>query len=218
MTSPMFELCGVLDRDDVMWYVGSTEEVHALLRSTHYLGPLASGAVRLVLVGRRDGRVVAAQVWKLPTARMLPNDGTWLELARWCLTPHAGPNAGSRMHRYSVPLLRARKALTLISYSDPSVGHTGALYRACNWHWAPHWQRLRPPPTGGGTWDGITMQEPKDRWVFHVSKHDPQRGRLMCDDAGAVRHWLRGATAEQLAWAARSPYMRAFLPASEVGA
>jgi hypothetical protein len=203
----MFELCGFIDNQDVRWYIGSAQEVAPLLSKHHYLGPLNTGAQKLVIVGRHCDDVVAAQVWKMPTARWLPNDGTWLELARWCLTPEAEANAGSRMHRYSLPLLRQVGAQTLVSYSDPSKGHTGALYRACNWFWAPHWQRLRPPPTGGGTWDGVVMQSVKDRWIFHVAKRDLKRQRLHCDDAGAVRHWQRHATEAERRWAIRSPYM-----------
>lgn len=150
------------------FYVGTIEDANWLLRGHHYLGPIEWGS--LVICQWANGRVVGAQVWKQPTSRRLPADGTWIELARWCLTPAGGKNAGSRMHKVAVAELKRRfpKVTTLVSYSDPSVGHTGALYRACSWRWAPTWQRLRPPPSGGGSWDGITRQEPKDRWVFSV--------------------------------------------------
>ncbi len=209
MTAHLFMPSGEVDRLGVFWYLSSRQEVAPLLARAHYLGPLGAGSDRVVIAGEKDGRLVACSVWKNPTARMLPNDGRWFELARWCLTPAAGSNAGSRMHRYSLPFLRRAGALTLLSYSDPSVGHTGALYRAANWIWAPQWQRLRPPPTRGGTWDGITVQEPKDRWVFHVTRRDPRRQQLVCDDRGAVRYWLAHATAEERAWARLSPYMHA---------
>jgi hypothetical protein len=52
--------------------------------------------------------------------------------------------------------------------TTPSVGHTGALYKACNWRWRPTWVQLKPPPSGGGSWDGVTRQEPKARWVFEL--------------------------------------------------
>ena len=197
----------------ITWRIGSASEANPLLARAHYLGPMRSG--RLVVVGSVGDAVAACQVWKLPTSRHLPNDGTWLELARWCLTSQVGDNAGSRMHKYAARLIRDHGDVrTLISYSDPSVGHTGALYRACNWVWAPQWQRLRTPPTGGGTWDGIKVQVPKDRWVFHVTKEDAERTRLYCTDAGAIRHWLRTAPATELGWARRSPYMRGHLPSS----
>jgi len=103
-----------------------------------------------------------------------------MELARWCLTPAGGKNAGSRMHAYAVRELKRRfpNLTTLVSYSDPSVGHTGSLYRACNWRWRPTWVQLKPPPSGGGSWDGVTRQEPKARWVFEL-RRDPDREQAL---------------------------------------
>lgn len=132
-------------------------------------------------VGVIDGTCVAAQVWRWPTARQLPSDGTWLELSRWCLTPEGGKNLGSRQHGRFVRWLRAHDpaVTTLVSYSDPSVGHTGALYRACNWIWAPTHHRLRLELGDGGysskhgAWSQHDeAEEVKDRWVFPV-RHDP---------------------------------------------
>lgn len=180
-----------LDALGVAWSVGATSEANGLLAAKHYLGPIGAG--RLTILGHTaDGALVAAQVWKLPTSRMLPADGTWLELARWCLTPDAGVNAGSRMHRAAVKALRATHptTTTLVSYSDPQAGHTGALYRACNWEWAPTWHRLRPPPSGYGSWDGVTQQAPKDRWVFPLRRDHNRADVLRVTDIAAVRQYL----------------------------
>jgi len=78
------------------------------------------------------------------------------------------------------PLLLAQfpEVTTCVSYSDPSVGHTGALYKACNWQWAPTWHRLKPPPTGNGSWDGQTQQSVKDRWIFRL-RPDAQRADIL---------------------------------------
>lgn len=158
------------------FHVGTIEEANDLLRRRHYLGPIDWG--RFVLCQWVDGEIVGAMVWKTPTSRRIP--ATWMELARWCLTPEGGKNAGSRMHRTAVRELKLRfpALTTLVSYSDPSVGHTGALYKACNWHWRPSWMRLSPPPSGGGSWDGVTPQAPKDRWVFPL-RPDPERERAL---------------------------------------
>lgn len=165
---------------------GTLAEANPLLSAAHYLGPVG-GAVRLVIVGERECEIVAAMVWKRPTSRRLPSDGSWLELSRWCLTPAAGKNAGSRMHAATVKLLRGRAISTLISYSDPSAGHTGALYRACNWRWAPTWHRLRPPPTGNGAWIARSPQAVKDRWYFELAP-DPRRAELLAvQDESIVR-------------------------------
>lgn len=202
--SALFELDGILDQEDVLWHIGSIDEANDLLRSKHYLGPLYSGG-RLIVLGKRDQRIVAAMLWKHPTAKALPV-ATWLELARWCLTPQAGPNAGSRMHRHAVTLVRERLSdvTTLVSYSDPGQGHTGALYRACNWQWAPTWQRLRPPPSGNGDW-GTGRQEIKDRWIFPIRPDAHRDDVLRIGDASAVRYWRSRATPTELGWAKLSP-------------
>src|SRR5690606_2807761 len=92
---------------------------------------------------------------------------------------------------------------TLVSYSDPSRGHTGALYKACNWLWAPTWHRLRPPPTGNGNWAN-GMQAVKDRWVFPVLPDARRDDVLAIDDPAAVRHWRATAKPAELAMAGRA--------------
>jgi hypothetical protein len=197
--------------------VGAPGELNPLFEAEHYLGPLASH--RLILVAEHDGEVVAGQVWKWPTSRSLPSDGSWLELSRWVLTARAGENAGSRFHAEAVRFLRenAPNVTTLVSYSDPSVGHTGALYRACNWSWCPVWHRLRPPPTAGGKWSaGGKVEAVKDRWVFALRRDDRRGEVLRVRDIGAMRHWLPTATEAELARARRSlsPDLRAFVEVS----
>lgn len=199
------------DSQGVRWSVGSLIEANMLLSEHHYLGPVESGGARVVVTGYlvtdQGERPVAVQVWRRPTSRALPADGSWLELSRWCLTPAAGPNAGSRQHRASLTVLRTHlpEVTTLVSYSDPSQGHTGALYRACNWLWAPSWLRLRPPPTGNGDW-GTGGQHVKDRWVFPV-RRDASRGEVLrVGDPGAIRYWLAsGPSVGELRRAVLSP-------------
>jgi len=156
----------------------STSSVAHILSELHYLGPTRRG------VAWRDdfGVIVVAA----PTGRRLPN--RWLELVRWCITSNE-KNAGSRQWGAFVRALRRLRpdVTTIVSYSDPSVGHTGALYRACNWLWAPTWHRLRPPPTGNGSWVAGQQQSVKDRWVFLLGK-DPQRVAILgMKDAAIVR-------------------------------
>jgi len=150
------------------------DEVNPLLATDHYLGTI--GSCRYAHAGWVDDVLVAAMVWRWPTARLLPADGTWLELSRWCLAAETGKNAGSRMMRWVASWLRREapdNLRTLVSYSDPSQGHTGALYRASGWEWAPTHHRLaeldgRPYPTGNGNWGQPARQEPKDRWLFRL--------------------------------------------------
>lgn len=117
-------------------------------------------------------------VWAKPTARMLPQDGTWLELVRWCLvgTPNGGSMQFARMRRHITA--EFPNVTTLVSYSDPSVGHTGTLYKACNWKWAPTWHRLFPPPSGNGSWKTGIKQSVKDRWVYPI-RPDARRDEIL---------------------------------------
>lgn len=152
----------------------TADEVNPLLSVEHYLGPV-SGA-RYCFAGWTDDELVACQAYRWPTARMLPSDGTWLELSRWCLTSDAGKNAGSRMMAWVARWLRrnAPGVTTLVSYSDPVHGHTGSLYKASGWTYAPthHGERFDVDgtgyPSGHGSWDGITVATPKHRWTFEL--------------------------------------------------
>jgi hypothetical protein len=140
------------------------------LDANHYLGSTGRGFAW----SDEYGVLVLAK----PTARRLPSDGTWLELVRWCLVglPNGGSQQWSRVAKY----LRAElpHVTTVVSYSDPSVGHTGALYKACNWSWAPTWHRLKPPPTGNGSWRAGVTSPVKDRWVFEL-RPDPRRAEIL---------------------------------------
>ena len=141
-----------------------------LLEDAHYLG--VSHRARWTYQDE-----FGVMVWAHPTARHLPHQ-TWLELVRWCLI--GVKNGGSQQWGRVRPLLLAQfpEVTTCVSYSDPSVGHTGALYKACNWQWAPTWHRLKPPPTGNGSWDGQTQQSVKDRWIFRL-RPDAQRADIL---------------------------------------
>lgn len=164
--------------------------VNTLLTALHYLGPIDRGEVY------RDGDGVL--VFGHPTSRRLPND-RWLELIRWCIT--GGPNAGSRQWAAAHRWLRERypHVTTVISYSDPSVGHTGALYRASNWLWAPTWHRLRTPPTGNGAWTTRAVEAAKDRWVF-VLGPDPDRESLLSVEDEALMRRIPWASYREPTW------------------
>jgi hypothetical protein len=160
-------------------------EASAILREHHYLGPISRGAAW------RDcfGVIVIAS----PTSRRIPLN--WLELVRWCITS-TEKNSGSKQWSVFVRALRLQRPdiTTIVSYSDPSVGHDGALYRACNWWWAPTWHRLRPPPTGNGNWEsGGAMQAVKDRWIFALRPDRSRVGFLMLKDEAILRKsdWAR---------------------------
>lgn len=149
-----------------------------LLASMHYLGASSRGTVY------RDEYGV--MVFANPSSRRLPQQ-RWLELVRWCIVSDE-KNAGSRQWAQARRWLLETfpDVTTVVSYSDPSVGHTGALYRACNWLWAPTWLRLRQPPSGNGNW-GTGMQSPKDRWVFCLRPDAERQGILAVNDSALMK-------------------------------
>jgi hypothetical protein len=157
----------------------SCRAVSPLLAARHYLGPCGRG----VAWHDEFGVIVVGP----PTSRRLPRQ--WLELSRWCITSRV-LNAGSRQWRGFAAALRLAKpdVTTVVSYSDPSVGHTGALYRACNWWWAPTWHRLRPPPTGNGAWSD-KAESVKDRWIFPLRADASRPGLLRLQDESVLRKY-----------------------------
>lgn len=160
------------------------EEVAQYLTKRHYLGPSRRG-----FAWRDEYGVI---IFAKPTSRRLPQDGTWLELVRWCLRGYK--NDGSRQWAKVARYLKQCKpeVTTVVSYSDPSVGHTGALYKSCNWVWAPTWLRLRPPPTGNGRWKSEKVQAVKDRWIFRF-RPDARRMQLLpVNDEALKRKGLLG--------------------------
>lgn len=153
--------------------------VNDVLSAYHYLGPITRG------VAYRDEYGV--MVFANPSSRRLPQQ-RWLELVRWCIVSDVA-NAGSRQWRNATRWLRRTypQATTVVSYSDPSAGHSGALYRACNWRWAPTWHRLRTPPSGNGAWTTGKAQAAKDRWVFCLLPDATREGVLAIKDASVLR-------------------------------
>lgn len=147
----------------------SVRETYGILTDQHYLGPTKAA-------GFAWKDCYGVLVFAAPRARGVPH--RWLEVVRWCLV--GGSNGGSQQWRDAVKMIRRQRpdCTTIISYSDPSAGHSGSLYRACNWLWAPTWHRLRPPPTGNGTWAGTKQQTVKDRWVFPLQP-DTEREEVL---------------------------------------
>lgn len=163
------------------------------LDQNHYLGPAVRGFGWIDEFG--------VMVLASPTARHLPNH--WLELTRWCLVggiQNGGTRQWSKVRRW---LLDNHSTTTIVSYSDPSVGHTGSLYRACGWLWAPTWHRIVTPPTGHGAWSKTGVrQNVKDRWVFPLRPEKSRADVLKLDPTYLRRfpwaeytdpvRWVRG--------------------------
>lgn len=81
-----------------------------------------------------DGRMFASAIWSKPVARLLPSDGSWLELRRLAIADEAPKNTASRMLSVMTRLIRKwhPDCVRLVSYQDTDV-HTGCIYRAAGW-------------------------------------------------------------------------------------
>ena len=156
----------------------TNKETADFLDANHYLGRAARGFSLYW-----DDCVM---VFSNPSTRRLPAK-RWLELTRWCLIGEK--NTGSQRWSSATKWLRDNRPeiTTIISYSDPDQGHTGALYRACNWLWAPTWHRLRPPPSGNGKWQKDKRQSVKDRWIFPLRKDEERPELLRVRDSAMVK-------------------------------
>lgn len=149
-----------------------------ILDANHYLGN--RGARAKLVYTDACGVIVFSGV----SSRRLP--AHWLELSRWCITAGLGSQQWRACLRWFVP--QAPNVTTIVSYSDPSVSHDGALYRACNWVWAPTWHCLREPPTGSGTRGGKT-QRAKHRWVYLLREDSEREERLTLRDESLNRRY-----------------------------
>lgn len=162
-----------------------TAEITDFLESEHYLGATTRGFAFVDDAG--------AIVFAKPTSRRLPQDGTWLELVRWCL-PYRTKNEGSQQWSMARLALMRRhpQVTTVVSYSDPSVGHTGALYKASGWQWAPTWHRLRPPPSGNGSWKTGKPMAVKDRWCYPLKTDERRQQLLAVNDSALTKRGIVG--------------------------
>lgn len=171
--------------------LASVESTYGLLAEKHYLGP--TKAARFAWSDEHGAMVFAA-----PRSRRLPTD--WLELVRWCLD--GTPNAGSRQWAAFAKWARQCLAVTtIVSYSDPGEGHTGALYRACNWLWAPTWHCLRPPPSGNGEWTAGKRQSVKHRWIYPLLEDD-RRGKVLAVQDNSLQRKYPWAQYREPEWRA----------------
>jgi hypothetical protein len=152
--------------------------VCGILVENHYLGAIDRGTA-----WQDEAGIIIVTA---PTSRRIP--ASWLELARWCIT-NREKNSGSKQWARFVRALRKVRpdVTTIVSYSDPSVGHDGALYRACNWWWAPTWHRLRPPPSGNGAWGPDDAQSVKDRWIFPLAPDANREAVLLAKDDAILK-------------------------------
>lgn len=107
--------------------------------------------------------------WWLPPTRVAAesvNKDDWrrvLSLSRLVIAPGVPANAASFLLGRSVRLIKqVGRFSTLLTYADEAQGHTGAIYKAANWHY-------------------VGRTKPSVRWV------DPTTGRQVSPKATTTR-------------------------------
>lgn len=108
--------------------------IDAFVRA-HYLSKRPA-IVLLALVMVRDTRPVGCVVYSAPPRESDVRYGgkTW-ELARLYLLDEVPQNAETWLIAQSVKWIKRHNpdVSALVSYADPSAGHSGTIYRAANW-------------------------------------------------------------------------------------
>jgi hypothetical protein len=112
----------------------SVTEVDAFVKA-HYLRKRPA-IVLLCLMMLRDGRPVGCIIYSAPPREADKRYGgkTW-ELARLYLLDEVPKNAETWLIAQSVKWIKRnnRDVQHLLSYADPSAGHSGTIYKAANW-------------------------------------------------------------------------------------
>lgn len=112
----------------------SISDVDEFVRA-HYLKKRPAVCV-LTLMMMQDWFSVGMIVYALPPRETAVRYGgtTW-EMARLWIDDSIPTNGESWLISQSVRYIKANHSsvVALVTYADPSVGHTGAIYRAANW-------------------------------------------------------------------------------------
>lgn len=114
--------------------IGSRQDLDWMIRR-HYLGKWPGVCVlRMALV--IDGTLLGTIIFALPPRETMKRYGglTW-ELARLWVDDSVPKNAETWVISQAVRYIHTNfpSVKFLVSYADPSAGHSGVIYRAANW-------------------------------------------------------------------------------------
>lgn len=123
------------------WFVSNAplHKALGLVKRYHYARGGSNTFTALHGLYRRSDFELCGIAWWLPptrdaAAKHWPNPEAVLSLSRLVVVPDMPTNAASFLLRRSIRLLDARWEL-LLTYADPSQGHTGAIYKATGWEY-----------------------------------------------------------------------------------
>lgn len=111
----------------------AVSDIHTFIAS-HYLRKRP--AVVTLCLAAMDPHPVGVVVFALPPKQTAVRYGglTW-ELARLYLMDECAPNSETKIISMAVRFIRFQfpEVRFLVSYADPSAGHSGTIYRAAGW-------------------------------------------------------------------------------------
>lgn len=156
-----------------------TDEIKALLQaSDHYLNNATPGALFAIVVRELVPSLfddAPGGPWRgvclvgRPTARALPQDGSWGEVTRLWLDPRCPYGTASLVLRHAIETARTRGLDVLISYHD-RTRHSGCVYRKAGMR---RWGTTTPSAKGwasrGGRMSGALEATPKRRWRIDLT-------------------------------------------------
>jgi hypothetical protein len=126
------------------WYVDDAPlaEAQRMVREYHYSKGGSNTAVYTHGLYERTTGTLYGVAWWLPPTRVAcesVNKEQWrkvLSLTRLVAHPDVPRNACSFLIAESVKRIKADgRFVSLVTYADESQGHTGAIYKASNWHY-----------------------------------------------------------------------------------
>lgn len=122
-------------------------EVEHMIRR-HYIGRWP-GVCVLILALKRQGAALGVIVFALPPRETAKRYGgiTW-ELARLWLDDSVPTNAETYLIGRAIRYIKRNHAEVrcLVSYADPSAGHSGIIYKAANWAYDGRTDQERKTP------------------------------------------------------------------------
>ena len=150
-----------------------------LAASDHYLRNATPGALFAVMVRDMVPGLFGDDpggAWRgiclvgRPTARMLPQDGSWAEVTRLWLSPGLPHGTASAVLRHAFEAARARGIEVVISYHD-RTRHTGCIYRKAGMR---RWGTMTPSGAGWASRNrpasGAYKATPKRRWRIDLAE------------------------------------------------
>ena len=128
-------------------------EARAFIVAQHYSKGCSNTAVHMHgLYDNRSGDLVGVAHWLPPTrvAAESVNRDNWrrvLSLSRLAVHPSVPTNGASFLLGRSIRIIeRGQKWVSLVTYADDFMGHTGAIYKATGWTYvgrmkgSPRWE------------------------------------------------------------------------------